>query len=414
VTPRFALSAVDALLTRARVARFCWGFVIVDLILALLRLSERRIAQGRPLLPDLVAHVAGGHLLVSGQGAVLYDLAAQRAVETGITGDPSFLDLYLSPPFVAALYAPLSLLRYPVAAALWTVLSLALVAVSLWLLRECVPGVSPRDYRMLLLVVGASYPVFSLLGSGQDSGVSLLIWTAGVRLSLARRDGWAGAVFGLGAFKPQLFFLTPLVFVALGRPRALRWFLVVVAGLVVASLAVAGPGSLSAWAAILLSPAYLDGVRGGQGWQMQNLASFVGEVLPARARPLAVGAGLAASAAVIGATLLRRRATGGAAPVDEKTLWTRGCLATLLASPHLFGYDLVLLSLPAAILVEGGLERRDRVAIAMAFALTWTSPLRAVLTAPSGWPLSIVGASWTAVPLLVLWNGARNARNHRV
>jgi hypothetical protein len=78
----------------------------------------------------------------------------------------------------------------------------------------------------------------------------------------------------------------------------------------------------------------------------------------------------------------------------------------LLCAPHLFVYDLVILWAPAALLVERGLARRDRLALAAIFALTWTASLRAILAARLPWPAALVGSSWTALPMWALWRAA--------
>ena len=98
---------------------------------------------------------------------------------------------------------------------------------------------------MIVLVCFAAQPVLELLGSGQDSAFSLLVWVAGTRLILARRDVLAGFVFALGLCKPQLFVLVPVVLLLQRRYR-----------------------SLAAWssaAAVLALVSALRVVRGGAG-----------------------------------------------------------------------------------------------------------------------------------------------------
>jgi len=78
-------------------------------------------------------------------------------------------------------------------------------------------------------------------------------------------------------------------------------------------------------------------------------------------------------------------------------------LTTVLLSPHLVVYDLVLL-LPAVLYL---LERQDtptvRVALFFLFVITWMAPVGHLVAGIAPWPFSVVGAGWGAVPILVLW-----------
>ena len=48
-------------------------------------------------------------------------------------------------------------------------------------------------------------------------------------------------------------------------------------------------------------------------------------------------------------------------------------------------------------------QRRVRLALVAIFILAWTLSPRHLLAGFLPWPISVLGASWTAVPLLVLW-----------
>jgi hypothetical protein len=89
---------------------------------------------------------------------------------------------------------------------------------------------------------------------------------------------------------------------------------------------------------------------------------------------------------------------------DERGVWALACVATLLVTPHLFYYDLTLLVLPAALLLEisGVYSPAARNALLGLTLLTWTGAARVPFeSAP--WPVRLLAASWTAVPMLFLW-----------
>lgn len=395
-------AAIDGALTEARIRR-----VSALLLLAHAGITAAAIGAGpraQPALPDLVARLAGGALVLRGRAGDLYDPAAQRAVEAAITGDPGYLNLYISPPFVALLYAPLAALPYAIAALAWTAICLALLAAAARLARPLLPALARDRWGTALLAAAAAQPVLETLGSGQDAALSALIWIAGARLALSRRDVAAGVVLGLGAFKPQLFIVAPLLLLALRRFRAAAACLATFAALGALSLALVGPQGITAWIGLLRSPLYAEGVRAAWRWKMHSLAPFLESLAPggrlevieaARAAGLLAGAALLVATAVL---VARRRRQAN----DERVAWALGAVAAALASPHLLVHDLTLLLWPAALLVELGAPRRARLLLLGVALLTWTGPVRALVT-PDAWPLSLLAVSWTPPLLLLVW-----------
>src|SRR5207249_1557623 len=138
-----------------------------------------------------------------GDTSHLYDPAAQQALQDRIVGKQDMFAWYVSPPFMALLYLPFAALPYLLSAVAWTVFTLLLLRIAAWLARPLIPDLGARHWRFALLVAAASQPIFELLGAGQDTALSLLIWVVGVRMAVSRRDGLAGTIFALGLLKPQ-------------------------------------------------------------------------------------------------------------------------------------------------------------------------------------------------------------------
>jgi hypothetical protein len=63
-----------------------------------------------PIAVDLTAHLAGGQIARAGDLSRLYDVNRQWQAEQSLLGarHPEFLDLFVSPPFVAFVYLPLA------------------------------------------------------------------------------------------------------------------------------------------------------------------------------------------------------------------------------------------------------------------------------------------------------------------
>jgi hypothetical protein len=364
-------------------------------------------ALGMAVLPDFIAHLTGGTLALHRDLAHLYDIDAQSNVQQAITHDPRFLDLYISPPLASLLYAPFARLPYALAAAAWTCVTLALLFLSARTIRTLTPSL-PRSHRDVMLVAAmASQPVIQLLGSGQDTAISLLLWSSGVALALERRDAAAGLVMSLGLFKPQLFVLPPLMFLALRRKRAIGAWVTGALAQAALTLVVFGPSALQGWWRILQSPEYRVFLRVDRAMRMTSIMPFIDSVLPhgigvVQAAGWLLGAAL--SLAVVVATLWRSLPGETREALDERGAWALACFATLLASPHLFYYDMTLLALPVALLVEirTTLGAREKGALVAIYLLTWTAAVRAGLES-AAWPLRVVAASWTAIPLFYLW-----------
>ncbi len=356
---------------------------------------------GDLLMPDLLAHLTGGSLVRTGQVAQLYDIDAQRAAARAIVAHDG-THLFLSPPFVAWLYAPLSMLSYRAALGVWTAVLLTQLAVAAALLSQWASAWSPAQQRLALLVALASAPTLDLFGSGQDTGLSLCLWIAGASLTARRKNAAAGLVWGLGWFKPQLFLIVPAMLVARRRWRVLPTYVAMSLALFALSLHGAGTRGFAAWRALLASATYHDFIVGEIGWKMQSLPALARMLVPASVHALAGAMGTAVGIVLAVRVLADAwNARRGDRADDELSWWAMACLATLVASPHLFLYDLVLAAFPCAVALWRG-DAATRVIVAALLVVSWTGALRGVAFAMQPWPLRALGGGWSAVPLVVL------------
>jgi hypothetical protein len=407
---------LDRVVTRKRVRMLSTSMLVVSAVLYAIDVAKGRFpydAQGTIVLPDFLAHLTGGTLVADGRARVLYDVDAQSAFQTSITGDPKTIDLFLSPPLTALLYVPFARLSYGWATIAWTLVSLALVVLSARMILRLMPSVSDDDRRLFFLAFAASPPLLQLLGTGQDTGITLLLWTAGTTLALERRDAAAGAVFALGLFKPQLFLLPPLVLV-LSRRRAFAAWTACALALAGLTVILFGTEGIRGWLAILRSQQYVAALRTTRALRMASVVPLFLSIVPSSYGGAADALGKGVSGAIALLTLGRilPRWAGGARdmrdprtqPIDERGVWALACVATLLVTPHLFCHDLTLLVLPAALLLEisGAYSRVARRALVALALLTLTGGLRIWFEA-SPWPLRLLAASWAAVPMFLLW-----------
>ena len=405
---RGAISWLAAAIDRSITMERLWLYPSVILTISMLFLGGTillgdypRLAGGATAFPDYLAHWTGGRMLLDGDTSRFFDPAFQNALQAREVG-PTTLSWFVSPPFAALLYAPFALLNFGASALLWTVFSACCLVAALWLMRPIAPNLFDMHLLMVVLLMVATQPVLELLGSGQDSGLSLLLWIAGMRLMLARRDASAGVVFALGLFKPQQFLLVPIVLLVQRRFRALTAWLVATLVLAIASVAVVGVSGVVAWLRLPFSDLYNTAVQIDQAWKMQSLPALVSTALPRDWSGIAAAIGIVVELIAI-LVFIRQLLRAHRAAVPELPLWMLAILVTVAASPHLVIYDLVLVLAPILYLLEHHNTRTIRVSCVALFALTWTVPIRHVVAMDSAWPISLVEAAWTAVPLIVLW-----------
>ena len=195
---------------------------------------------------DFTFYYAAARIGVEHGWSKIYDLDLQQAQLSAMAPGPqatliSPLARFISPPPLAWLATPFSLLPFQPAYGLW-VLMLVLLLVLAW--RFAAPGLGYRR-GIHLVAAFAWFPV----AYGLQLGQPVMIVAAGVAASYAlltsRRDLWAGAVLGVMVVKPQLAFLVPLALLAAGRRKAFMSCVTVIGVLALLSVINVGPSGVS-------------------------------------------------------------------------------------------------------------------------------------------------------------------------
>jgi Gpi18-like mannosyltransferase len=411
-------SGVDRLLTQERLRNYPVIFVVLSSVLLTLS-TVQRIASPElfgSITPDYLAHWTGGALFLDGRGADLYDIEAQRAVQADIIGPSTSLSWFVSPPLVAVLYAPLAALDYTSSALIWSLISVLLLAACLWSLRDLAPRVMSEHPRLVVLIVCASASVVELVGGGQDSVFVLAVWLVAIRLIRSPHQVLAGAVLGLALLKPQHVVLVPLVLLASRRLAALGGFVLVALLQTALTLLVVGPGATMQWFAAISGGQFTEQVQAGQAWKMVSIPAFLHALVPQNLHPGSMTLIVLMVIAAAAASLVRRvlnlplleshgRKNRAALIVDsDPVALLIAALATTVAfSPHLVVYDAILVVPVALFLLEHRPSRTVRLALVVFFATTWLAPTLHIAADGLPWPLSVLDAPWSAIPLLVLW-----------
>jgi hypothetical protein len=198
---------------------------------------------------DFTFYFAAARLGLAHGWSHLYDLKLQQeqldAIGSGIT--VAQLARYVSPPPLAWLVVPFTLLPYRVAYWTWSAILAGSLALA-WKLAA--PGRGPARVIFLVAAVGWLPIVYGL-----QLGQPALLVAAAVAVSyglLRRNSDWAaGAVLALLVLKPQLALLVPAALLVTGRWRAFAAAAVVLGAIGIASAVALGPRGIADYQGIL-------------------------------------------------------------------------------------------------------------------------------------------------------------------
>jgi len=335
--------------------------VIVIAVAVWIGMSDGLIdANGKPIGTDFSNVYAAGELTLKGTPEAAYDPASQHGAERQVFGgrDVPFYGWHYPPLFLFAA-AALALLPYGWALFAWMALTLpAYLAV----IRTIVP-------RPETAVLALAFPaVFVNLGHGQNGFLTAAL-LGGALLLLDRKPILAGVLIGLLAYKPQFGVLIPLVLAATGRWRA---FAAAGAAVIAACAATYAVFGVESWLAFAESTGFTRAVvleAGGTGWhKIQSIFSAMrmwgGSVESAYAAQFAMGAAVAASLVWLWRSV-------AAFPLKAAALAT----GSLLATPYVLDYDMVVLALPIAFVAAHGLDKGFRDYEISILAAAWVAPL---------------------------------------
>ena len=310
---------------------------------------------------DFTFYYAAARLGLAHGWSHLYDLRLQQEQLDAIGSHITIAQLarYVSPPPLAWLVTPLTVLPYQLAYWLWSTLLVGALVLA-W--RLAAPGAGRA--RVIFLVAAVGWlPIIYGLQLGQPALLVAASVAACYALLQRGRDIEAGAVLGVLVLKPQLALLVPVVLLVSGRWRAFASSVVVLAVITAASVLALGPSGTTD---------YLDRLNFATTVaenQAQTIAAWIHNLAVTR-----VAQGLIAVWTIGVAYRLRRH---GPAVVLAVAL-----LGGLAASPYVHYDDLAMLGLACLLFLRAA---SDRSVIAYAIAL---------FVAAEGFPV------WQAGPVL--------------
>lgn len=350
-------------LTAERARAYSLILLVISAIAAAgwIALSDGLIDRnGKPIGTDFSNVYAAGRLTWEGRPSDAYQAALQHAAEKAAFDDrevPFYGWHY--PPFFFVIAFLVAALPYAWGLALWLLTGLAGY---LAVLRAILP-------RPETLLIGAAFPaVFINIGHGQNGFLTAALF-GGALLLLDRRPWIAGLLIGLLAYKPQFGVLIPIALLAGGRWNCIAAAVATIAVLVAVSFATLGSG---VWHAFADSTTFTQTIvleQGNTGWEKIQSAfsaarNWGADVRTAYTIQIALGLVLAASLAWLWRS---------AAAFDLKAAALAS--ATLLATPYVLDYDLVVLAIAIAFFARHGIANGFRNYEISLLAAAWLVPL---------------------------------------
>ena len=298
-------------------------------------------ADGRGIPTDFVNVWAAGRLVLDGHPAQAYDWVIQKQVEVALLGQDfaGYFAWHYPPPF---LFVASLLAQFPYAVAFigWMVFS---ILPYLAVMRAIVGS------HFGLLLALAMPVAFSNIFVGQNGFLTAALIGATLYL-LPMRPVLAGICLGFLSYKPQYGLLFPIVLIA-----ASQWRAFLAAGATAIALAFISwlAFGTESWQAFfhwmpMFSQAFLTEGK-APWWKLQSLFALVRYFGGTEQLAWGFHWVLTASVAVVLALMWRSRV-----PYTLKAASL--AVGTLLTTPYLFMYDLMVLAIPTAFLVRIGLR----------------------------------------------------------
>lgn len=316
-----------------------------------------------------------GSLAIAHRGGELYNSEAQSslaAVRAPQAAGMHYLPVY--PPQLSIFFAPFAHLSYLRALILWLASSFLMYGLCCFAIWRICPNL--RRHRFTVLILALAFPAFwHLLAWGQTSALALACFTLSFFALRAQRQFLAGLAFGSLIFKPQLAIAAAIVFLITLRWKVITGALISAAAQLTAAWLYYGASPASDWIRTLLRIPKKLALLEPRIYQTHCLRTFWEMLVPSPIASTLLY--LITTILLIALTLACWRSR---LPLSLR--YSALLLTTVLISPHLTVYDLVILA-PAFLLLSDWLiaesehpaSPRMKLLLYLAFAVPLIGPL---------------------------------------
>jgi alpha-1,2-mannosyltransferase len=340
---------------------------------------------------DLAVFWTASHMVLHDHAWRVYDFNAFSSLESTLfsfIGRYEFLPWLYPPTFLVAV-APLALVSFPVALAIWSVLGIGAYA---WSIRKVV-GFDGffRARSSFFVAIASPFAVVPLM-FGQNSLLTASLAALSIYW-LKPRPVMAGICIGMLAIKPQLAMLFPLALLIAGAWRAIASAAITTLVFVAASIVICSWKSVELFRQSTLLSGFI--LEDSPIFWHASPTPFAAFRLAGIPIPLAFAAHLSIAALAIFVMCRVWRATQD---VAHRT--AAFAITTLLTNPYLWHYELAWLGLAAFSLVTIGWRSGWRRGEQELLVLTWVLPIYEVFNRVTFGPQ--VGPLIVSVFLLIL------------
>ena len=335
---------------------------------------------GRPVGTDFANVYAAGRLALEGRAAQAYDWPAHHDMQRRVAGreDVPYYGWHY-PPMFLMVAAALAVLPYLGALFVYQAVTLAAYL-------AVVRGIAGRPEAWLLAL---AFPAVLVNVTHGHNGFITAMLLGGALMMLDRRPLLAGLAFGCLVYKPQLGLLVPLVLATTGRWKVIAAATAGVVALAGATWALLGSDVFGAfWESLPMTQLVVR--EGAPGfYKIQSLYAAL-RLLGAPAEVANVAQLLATLGVATGLIALWR----SAAAFELKAAGL--IIGSVIATPYVLDYDLVVLAPAIAFLAAHGLRRGFAPYEVALLAALWVLPFVArsiaELTAVSLSPILLAAA----------------------
>lgn len=318
-------------------------------------------AFGRPLGTDFSSFWTAGRMALHGEALLAYDWPSHFAVQRDLHGTGNFQAPWSYPPMFLMVAAGFATIPYVPSLLIWQAATLLLATV---VLRAILPA------REAFLIALAYPAVLICILHGQTAFLVAALLAGGILL-LPRNEVLAGILFGLLTFKPQFGLILPFALLAGGYWRAILAAAASFGVVLAATLAVWGWGVWQAFFDSLPLTRAVVFESGDTGFhKFQSVFAWL------RLLGLPVGPAYAVQALVaVGVLVVCLWIWRGRASLRLKGAALM--VGSLLASPYVLDYDLVVLGMALALFAAHGHDHGFLSWERTVLALAWIAPLLA-------------------------------------
>lgn len=335
--------------------------------------------NGLGIPTDFVNVWSAGRLVLDGHPALAFDWDIQKQLQVAVLGQSykGNFAWHYPPPF---LFVAATLAHFSYASAF-----LGWAAVSFFPYLATMRAIIGRNFGLLL---AAAFPVVFTNALVGQNGFLTASLVGGTLVLMPRRPVLSGICLGLLSYKPQYGLLFPLVLIA-----AAQWRVFFAAGVVTVVLAVTSwlAFGTESWQAFfhwvpMFNQAFL--VEGRAPWgKMQSIFALIRYFGGPESLAWTLQLIMSAAVAAVLAFVWRSRR------VNYSLKAASLAAGTLLVTPYLFLYDLMVLAIALAFLVRIGLdegfERHELPALGLIAALLMIYPF---VGAPTGFAATVTTA----------------------